>query len=72
MLESIDFFIPLSKQSHAGTDQCFIHLMYLGNTDVASAQMSKVVLHVVSYYPHSYFMTEQHYLKINVSTFHHI
>jgi len=25
----------------AGTDQCYMHLMHLGNTDVVSAQMSK-------------------------------
>jgi len=43
----------------AGTDQCYMHFIYLGNTDVVSAQMSKVhshydiVLHVVSYYPHT-------------------
>ena len=29
----------------AGTDQCFMHLMYLGNTGVVSAQMSKVHSH---------------------------
>jgi len=29
----------------AGTDQCYIYLMYLGNTDVVSAQMSKVHSH---------------------------
>ena len=29
----------------AGTDQWYIHLIYLGNTDVVSAQMSKVHSH---------------------------
>jgi len=29
----------------AGTDQCYMHLMYLGNTDVVGAQMSKVHSH---------------------------
>jgi len=29
----------------ADTDQCYMHLMYLGNNDVVSAQMSKVHSH---------------------------
>ena len=29
----------------AGTDQWFMHLIYLGNTDVVSAQMSKAHSH---------------------------
>ena len=32
----------------AGTDQCYMHLTYLGNTDVVSAQMSKVHSHYSS------------------------
>jgi len=33
----------------AGTDQCYMHLMYLGNIDVASAQstLTMVVLQVI-------------------------
>jgi len=60
----------------ASTDQCYNMRL---NTDVVSAQMSKgplliimVVLHVVSYYPLSYSVTEQHFFgksKTNVSTF---
>ena len=47
-------FIPLIclNSYMAGKDQCYMHLMYVGNTD---AQISKVhnmvALHVVGYYP---------------------
>ena len=39
-LES-SFFYSLNNLM-AGTDQYYMHLMYLGNIDVVSAQMSKV------------------------------
>ena len=45
---------------HTDTDQCYMHLVYVGNTDVVSAEMSKVHS-LVSYYPYSYSMAEQHY-----------
>ena len=61
----------------AGTDQCYMHLKYLGNTDVVSVQISKVHSHDGStaccqlLSIELYSMTEQHYgeSKTNVSTF---
>ena len=59
------FFYPLNNHM-AGTDQFYMHLMYLGNTDVVSAQMSKVHSHYGSsaccqlLSIEMYSMTEQH------------
>ena len=40
------FFLTLCLNNHtAGTDQCFMHLTYLGNADVVSAQISKIHSH---------------------------
>ena len=46
-IESITSFIPLICLNYhmADTDQCYMHLMYLDNTDVVSAQMNKVYSH---------------------------
>ena len=38
------FFYPLNNHM-AGADQCYMRLMYLGDTDIVSTQMSKVHSH---------------------------